>query len=658
MVQKLSSSEVSIDAKKKYLVMITKSQLTEVLVCQLFSSRVLVDGVKCVLQQFMDNTTNFRREVLVLALQFFNQCLAFTRSSGRVRSLLWENSKEMIGGGGGPLLIQYLVTLCDPVQVEARIDKQVCMEITSELRNVSVGVMIGKIVTSHETKEQVGKWAKVCLGTTREEVIGSMMVQQMFNVMELCFVQDGHEVRMEKLLVEKYPDHIWSVKHPVKEEIGAGWSTVTVVKLLPSGYAMVYTDMDWEDRLARLEQELQQRSRIIMPGVRVKPGVLACINWSDLKLNNEEITPLVRCQVARVIVLSDVNNQGMVDVFMIDHGCKGTISASTLSLLPHHLCTLTPCIVLSRVQGILPSPVTDLLTPALQALSYITNSRTVTSLLARPSLASARIISQLLYSPQAFLLNPALSVLHSMVSTMESRKHILLSPVCLQLLVPSLIHLLTLPGLPSNQQSLVMECLLALFTNLPHHQVLPFYHDGALVDSLAKVGERLGESRHSDLVSRLLCLGNNTGLTDKQIHHSETVKEARRCNPDSLDQDDVGCLSRPENSFVQNNFLNKERDLLLSHGKINKIGADCFIPLQVQSQAAMRRQCESSSPARKATEKIPVSNSSKVSHVKPGPNLPSWLGGSSCASDDSSDSDTDEQPSIPPWIRASSMDPV
>ena len=32
-------------------------------------------GVKCVLEQFRDNATNFRREVLVLALQLFNKCI-------------------------------------------------------------------------------------------------------------------------------------------------------------------------------------------------------------------------------------------------------------------------------------------------------------------------------------------------------------------------------------------------------------------------------------------------------------------------------------------------------------------------------------------------------------------------------------------------------
>jgi len=679
LVRKLSSSEVSIDAKKKCLAIITKTQLTEVLVSELFSSGVLTDGVKCVLQQFKDNPTRFRREVLLLALQMFNQCLAFTKSSGMVRNFLWENSSKITGGSSGELsLIQSLVTLCDPVQVEARIDKQVCTEITSELRNVRVGVMIGKIVTSQEPKEQVGKWARVCLGTTREEVTGSCMVQDMFKLLELCFVQDGHEVRMEKLLVEKYPDHIWSVKHPVKEEGGADWSTITVVKMLPSGHAMVYTDMDWECRLARLEQELQERARTNMPVVRVKPGVLASINWSDLRLNQEQFSPLVSCQIARVMVLSVVN-QGMVDVFLIDHGYRGTISASTLSLLPHHLCTLTPCIVLARIQGILPSPETDLLTPSLIALSYISNSRTVSSLLSRPSLASARIISQLLSSPQSSLLYPALSVLHMMISTLESRKHIILSSVCLQVLVPTLIHLATLSGLPQNHQSLVIESLLTLLSNLPPHQVQPFYQDGTLVDSLNKVQAGLGGSRYSGMVSSLLSLGKSS-LPDKETHHSG--KEAKKPNPVNRDHsqimecsplrkvDDIGCSSQMKTSSVKNNFISKkEKASLTSTNKCqlgqrqtNETVPDCFIPPQVQIQAAMRKQLGSSPPTRavnqESSENTSVSSTiSKVSHVKSGPNLPSWLGGSSSVSDSSSDSDTDDRSSLPTWLAAQSMEP-
>jgi len=681
LVRKLSSPEVSIDAKKKYLIIISKTQLTEALVYEVFSSGVLIDGVRSVLQQYKNNTTKFRREVLVLALQMFNQCLAFTKSSGRVRNFLWENSSKIsVGSAGEMSLIQSLVTLCDPVQVEARIDKQVCTEITSELRNVRVGVMIGKIVTSQETKDQVGKWAKVCLGTTREEVAGSCMVQDMFKVLELCFVQDGHEVRMEKLLVEKYPDHVWSVMHPVKEEVGADWSTITVVKMLPSGHAMVYTDMDWECRLARLEQELQDRARIKMPAARVKPGVLASINWADLKINQEQLSPLVSCQVARVMVLSVVN-QGRVDVFLIDHGYRGTISASTLSLLPHHLSNLTPCIVLARIQGILPRPETDLLSPALLALSYISNNRTVPPLLSRPSLASARIIAQLLSSPQSFLFNPALSVLYVMVTTLESRKHIILSPVCLQVLVPSLISLATLPGLPQNQQSLVIECLLTLFTDLPLPQVQPFYQDGTLVDSLNKVQAGLGESRYSHMISSLLGFGNSS-LPDKQIHYSGKGKEVKKSSPDSSsDQsqtvgcshlskvDDFGCSSQIKTRFVKNNFVSKkEKESLTSttkyqlcQVKTNVVGPDCFIPLQVQSQAAMRKQLVSSPSTwtsnQESSENNSVSTCSKVNPVMPGPNLPSWLGGTNSISDSSSDSDTDERSSLPAWLAAQSQEP-
>ena len=77
------------------------------------------------LEQFRDNATNFRREVLVLALQLFNKCIGFTRNSGRLRNLVWNKSSEMSRspGGGGLSLIQSLVSLCDPVQVEARLSK-------------------------------------------------------------------------------------------------------------------------------------------------------------------------------------------------------------------------------------------------------------------------------------------------------------------------------------------------------------------------------------------------------------------------------------------------------------------------------------------------------------------------------------------------------
>ena len=86
------------------------------------------------------------------------------------------------------------------------------------MRGESAGVMIAKISKSQENVDQVGRWAKLCLGTTRDEVASSVLVQQMFKVMELCLVQEGEEIGLEKLLVSRYPDQVWSVRHPVMEE--------------------------------------------------------------------------------------------------------------------------------------------------------------------------------------------------------------------------------------------------------------------------------------------------------------------------------------------------------------------------------------------------------------------------------------------------------
>ena len=421
--------------------------------------------------------------------------------------MVWNKSSEMsrIPGGGGLSLIQSLVSLCDPVQVEARLSKHLCSEVTRELRGESAGVMIAKISKSQENVDQVGRWAKLCLGTTRDEVANSVLVQQMFKVMELCLVQEGEEIRLEKLLVSRYPDQVWSVRHPVMEEGNADWSTITMVKMLPSGHAMVYTDMDWQGMLARLDQELQEMPRTKMSVERVKPGALACASWSDVKLSNEEVSPLSSPHLARVLVLS-VLTQGVVEVFLIDHGCRGIVSASALSLLPNHLSSLPPCIVVSRLQGMLPRPNMDLLSPSILALSSICNSKTVISLLTRPSLTSSRIFSQLLFSPQPSLSSPAISVLFMMVTTTDSRKLLLLSPICLQLVLPALVHLLATPTLPAAQVLQVLECLLIIFSNLPPPQVQPFYQDGGLVQSLTMVQGKLGESQYIDMVRKLLCL--------------------------------------------------------------------------------------------------------------------------------------------------------
>ena len=61
------------------------------------------------------------------------------------------------------------------------------------------------------------------MGTNRVEG------QDMFKVRYLCFVHSGREVRMDRLLGEKYHEKMLSVR----EERRADWSRITVVKMLP-----------------------------------------------------------------------------------------------------------------------------------------------------------------------------------------------------------------------------------------------------------------------------------------------------------------------------------------------------------------------------------------------------------------------------------------
>jgi len=699
LVHSLSSSEVSVDAKKKALLSLAKNSLTEALVYQLFSVDTgdLLAGVKYVVEQFKDNNTKFRREVLILALQFFNQCMSFTMSSGRLRSLLWNKSIEITRtfGVGGLSLIQSLVPLSDPVQGDARLPAQLCAEVSAELRSLSVGVMIGKCSSGLDNAEQAGRWARICLGTNRVEVTSSKMVQDMFKVMDLCFVQSGQEVRMDRLLVEKYPEQMWSVRHPVREERGADWSSITVVKMLPSGHVMVYTDMEWQDRLVRLEQELQEIPRSNIPTAKIVPGLMSCVTWSDVQLASEEMPPLVRCQLARALVLS-LTNQGMVEVFLPDHGCRGAVPAGSLSPLPQHLSSLSPCIVIARLQGVLPTPAIDLLSTSIQALATLCNSRTVSSLLNRPSLTAPRIISQLISSPDLSLSTPALSVLYMMITTVDSRKHLLLSPVCLQLVIPSLLHLLVLPTLASSQLPKALECLFIIFTNLQPNQVQPFYNDGKLVHSLNQAQVKLGESQYTDFVKRLLSFGGlnvqgnstQTARQMKTVSHSKSddIPKSMNSGASLLSMVDGAKVGRGgaqvEQWIVEQDRIKVEEDKRvkeesmriyneqISKAKVDNKTAECpFIPLQVQS-LAVKNKVSSTPPSQHpvmatspvspnrsadtASVYMSANNSLKVSPVKAGSvsaALPSWLGMSK-ESDSSSDSDSDNPAasSLPPWL--------
>ena len=68
--QKKGCLSIVIRNKKRVLITLTMAKLTEDFVYEIVASGSLVAGVKFVIKLYKDNTTNFRREVLLLALLF------------------------------------------------------------------------------------------------------------------------------------------------------------------------------------------------------------------------------------------------------------------------------------------------------------------------------------------------------------------------------------------------------------------------------------------------------------------------------------------------------------------------------------------------------------------------------------------------------------
>jgi len=233
------------------------------------------------------------------------------------------------------------------------------------------------------------------LGTNRVEVISSKWVQDMFKVMNLCFVHSGREVRMDRLLGEKYC------------ECQASCQVGERIRLEPhhggKDAAMVYTDMGLQDRLVRLEQELQEIPKNTIPTM---PGVSSRVIWSDIPIGSKEMPPLFMCQLATMLSLTI---QWMVAVFLSDR-FRGAVPGiepaiyipflSSLSLHSYEQVTRCPS-----------TPATGLISTSIQALATLCNSMTVSSLLNRPSLTAPRIVSQLISSPDLSLSTPAMSVL-------------------------------------------------------------------------------------------------------------------------------------------------------------------------------------------------------------------------------------------------------
>ena len=116
----LLSSAVNVDVKKSALDKLTRVQpsvLTEDLVIILLKNETdgLVCGFKSIIKIYHDKVSEFGKEMLILCLTFFNQCLSMQSTSLQLRNLVFIISNQLTESKVGLSLIHEIVRLADPM---------------------------------------------------------------------------------------------------------------------------------------------------------------------------------------------------------------------------------------------------------------------------------------------------------------------------------------------------------------------------------------------------------------------------------------------------------------------------------------------------------------------------------------------------------------
>eukprot|EP00092_Neocalanus_flemingeri_P037749 GFUD01041097.1.p1 GENE.GFUD01041097.1~~GFUD01041097.1.p1 ORF type:complete len:1056 (+),score=428.40 GFUD01041097.1:696-3863(+) len=524
LVLRLSSGRIPPGAKKSGLMQLLQvPSVTESLVHQLLTmeSGDLLCGVKCVLANYLDTESEDTAEVVELTLTFLNKCLALQKSSPRLRSLVVGKSRELAVSFGGLSALEKMVVVSRARgNNTAMVDQVVCEEITQELRLLPAGKLLGCCYTAGDLQGEVASWVRMELemdtGATQSTFVRS--IEEKYRVVELFLLrEDMTEVSLSGALLSKYSRSFWPAVHTVRQASQLGGQVgqdspcvcLTVVRFSPTGHVLAYTDMDWQARLDQLDQELQVCQAVShKAGDRdLQPGHMVMAHRAAMKLST---TPLYQFNQARAIVLS-LSPDDTVELYLMDHGIQASIPSNMVSSLSPSLKTLSPRLVLCRVQGITPTPSTKLLTQSITSLSHLTNSATASSLLMKPSLSTPKMLCQLLSSQQTSLVSPALDILLVLSSTQASCKYLVNSGpnipcMAVELIIPSLLSLLSSSpaSLPLRPVCTALETLHCLLVTLKPQQVRMVFSDGRLCSTLEKVQEEHTLGQYQAVLDKIL----------------------------------------------------------------------------------------------------------------------------------------------------------
>jgi len=564
LVLRLSSLSLPPQAKKSGLLQLLKvppTSVTEILVHQLLTmeSGDLLCGVKCVLMNYTENQKEETAEVLEMTLAFLNKCLALQKSSTKLRSIVVGKSKELaVSSTMGKSMLEQLVMVSRARgNMTAVVEKDVCVEITKVLRSVQAGRLLGCCSSPCDLQLEVASWLKgelgMDMGATQPHFV--KCIEEKYRVVEVSVLkEDMNEVSLSSCLLSKYPRQFWPANHQVRAA-GAGLGVqespclcLTAVQFLPSGHLLAYTDMDCQNRLVKLDQELQFSQQGCARDLQ--PGHMVMGAMSAMKLST---SPLYKFTMARAVVMSISHQEDSVDLYLIDHGIKATMCPILLGSLPPSLKSLSPRLTICKVQGITPTPSTKLLTQSITTLSHLTNSSTASFLLIKQSLSTPKVLCQLLSSQQSDLINPVVDILYVLSSTTASCKHLSKSShnnpcISMEIILPSLKTLFStcLDSLSLRTVCRALETIHCLLLALQTPQLREVFSDGMLCSLLKEV-----ETVHT--------LGQYKAVLDKILDLDQGMRGHVVPRREGKSNQGLNAMSNKKNAMIFKNTDIRER---------------------------------------------------------------------------------------------------
>jgi len=439
----------------------------------------IVHGIRKMIENYRQKPDDPEsRPVLILSLKVLNKCLDFSATDPRVKSYVVGLAKTMSSEKGEQTsltFLQQLLKMCDPrggVFSEEYTD-QLCQE----LLELEEGNILGTTQMSADKPEHIVDAFKQCLGITLGVSDSSLVknIPEQYRIVSLKLenTENGTDVKLADFLlgddVKNDPRNVWAVNHTTKmssEKIGnvnVNTTAIVFVTLFPTGHFLAYTDTLYNitRELDDIDRNLNMPPHCVQPVQDLRLGMMVCVKRKELKKKSRR--PFRPFQMARALVMDIFEDHGKVAVYLIDYGITGEVSIDSLSPPPKDLIPIPPRLTFCRLQGVGPAPKTGLLRECIRAISRLSTTSSVTTLVNRPTLEAGRILSQLLGSGEEVIQMAALSTLSTVAGTPLGSKWLVrakdeMVPCAAELVCPAVICFLR-EGRENRSRWNIVMCL-------------------------------------------------------------------------------------------------------------------------------------------------------------------------------------------------------